>query len=244
MTYATPDRSRVPALTQGDPAGIGLDLTLVLWSARKHLALPPFLFIGDPVALRARSALLNLDVPLQESDPVSAAAAFATHLPVYPVRGSGPVLAGKPDVAQAQSTIEAIETAVHMCLTGSVSAVVTNPIAKSVLYEAGFAFPGHTEYLADLAEKALGKPVMPVMLLAGPKLKSVPVTIHIPLKDVPSALTTDLIASVCRITHRDLIARFGIARPRLAVAGLNPHAGEGGALGHEDDAVISCAPKA
>jgi 4-hydroxythreonine-4-phosphate dehydrogenase len=228
----------VPALTQGDPAGIGLDLTLAVWSARKHLALPPFLFIGDPVALRARAALLNLDVPLQESDAVSAAAAFATHLPVYPVRGSGPVLAGKPEVAQAQSTIEAIETAVQMCLTGSVSAVVTNPIAKSVLYEAGFAFPGHTEYLADLAEKALGKPVMPVMLLAGPKLKSVPVTIHIPLKDVPSALTTDLVAAVCRITHRDLVARFGIARPRLAVAGLNPHAGEGGALGHEDDAVI------
>jgi 4-hydroxythreonine-4-phosphate dehydrogenase len=238
MTFSLPETSKVLALTQGDPAGIGLDLTLALWKNRKRLELPPFLFIGDPAALAARAALLNLDVSLAEGDAASAWDAFANSLPVYPVTGAGNVLAGIPDVTHAQSTVQAIETAVTLCLEGAVSAVVTNPIAKSVLYEAGFAFPGHTEYLADLAEKAFGKPFLPVMLLAGPKLKSVPVTIHIPLKDVPGALTTDVILSVCRITHHDLIARFGIAAPRLAVAGLNPHAGEGGALGLEDDTVI------
>ncbi len=238
MTFASSTSSRVLALTQGDPAGIGLDLALALWKARSHLELPPFLFIGDPVALSQRAELLNLDILLRESDPESAPDAFATHFPVYPVNGAADVLAGIPDVAHAQSTVQAIDTAVRLCLAGSVSAVVTNPIAKSVLYEAGFSFPGHTEYLADLAEKALGKPFRPVMLLAGPKLKSVPVTIHIPLKDVPLALTAELIVSICRITHDDLISRFGIAAPRLAVAGLNPHAGEGGALGLEDEAMI------
>jgi len=107
-----------------------------------------------------------------------------------------------------------------------------------VLYEAGFGFPGHTEFLADLAARAGGKPVMPVMMLAGPKLRAIPVTIHIPLRDVPTALTADLIIGTCRIAAADLKARFGIAHPRLAVAGLNPHAGENGALGKEDEDVV------
>jgi 4-hydroxythreonine-4-phosphate dehydrogenase len=148
------------------------------------------------------------------------------------------VIAGEPDVATAKGTIAAIETAVSLSMSGQTSAVVTNPIAKSVLYDAGFGFPGHTEFLADLATRATGKPVMPVMLLAGPKLRAIPVTIHIPLKEVPEALTSDLIAETCRITNHDLRSGFGISKPRLAVAGLNPHAGENGALGKEDDEIV------
>jgi 4-hydroxythreonine-4-phosphate dehydrogenase len=149
------------------------------------------------------------------------------------------VVAGEPHVATARGTIAAIETAVSLTINGDTLGVVTNPIAKSVLYEAGFGFPGHTEFLADLATRATGKPVVPVMMLAGPKLRAIPVTIHIPLKDVPKTLTPELIIATCRIAVADLRARFGIAQPRLAVAGLNPHAGENGTMGHEDANIIA-----
>ena len=226
------------ALTMGDPAGIGLDLTLALWAARRTLDLPPFLFIGDPAALAARAVLLGLDVPISAAEPETAAALFADALPVLPLACAEPPVAGRPASANAAAITGAIEIAVALTLEGRTSAVVTNPIAKAVLYEAGFGFPGHTEFLADLAGKATGRAVLPVMLLAGPKLRSVPVTIHIPLKDVPAALTEELIVETGTITARDLVSRFGIAHPRLAVAGLNPHAGEGGALGLEDEAVV------
>ncbi len=226
------------ALTQGDPAGIGPDITLTAWLRRDELGLPPFLFIGDPGVLRARAELLGLEVAIVETDCAGAVAAFDQALPVLPVSAGGNVIAGTPDPATASGTIAAIETAVALSMAGDAVATVTNPIAKSVLYDAGFGFPGHTEFLADLAERATGKPVLPVMMLAGPKLKAIPVTIHIPLKDVPTALTTDLIIETCRVTASDLRRRFGIPQPRLAVAGLNPHAGEGGALGLEDDAVV------
>ena len=121
---------------------------------------------------------------------------------------------------------------------GRTAAVVTCPIAKSILYSAGFRFPGHTEYLADLAADADGKAPLPVMMIASPLLRTVPVTIHIPLIRIAEDLTEELIVETCRITARDLTARFGIAAPRLAVSGLNPHAGEGGALGKEDDAIV------
>lgn len=226
------------ALTQGDPAGIGPDITLAAWLQRRELGLAPFLFIGDPAVLSARAKLLGLDVPLAESDAASACAAFTAALPILPIPAGIPVMPGEPQVGTARSTIAAIETAVSLTMKGEATAVVTNPIAKSVLYEAGFGFPGHTEFLADLAQRATGKPCMPVMMLAGPKLRAIPVTIHIPLKDVPKALTSDLIIETCRITASDLRSRFGIANPRLAIAGLNPHAGEDGALGKEDQDII------
>jgi 4-hydroxythreonine-4-phosphate dehydrogenase len=141
-------------------------------------------------------------------------------------------------VATAKGTIAAIETAVSLTLDGEALGVVTNPIAKSVLYESGFRFPGHTEFLAELATRSTGKAVTPVMMLAGPKLRAIPVTIHIPIKDVPHKLTADLIIETCRIAHADLLYRFGIAQPRLAVAGLNPHAGEDGTIGKEDETII------
>ncbi len=234
-----PPRSVLPlALTQGDPAGIGPDITLAAWLRRGELDLPPFLFLGDADILAARASQLGLSVPLMAADPATAGDIFRDALPVLPIEAGVSVVAGEPHVATAKGTIAAIEMAVSLSVSGRTSAVVTNPIAKSVLYDAGFGFPGHTEFLADLATRATGKPVMPVMLLAGPKLRAIPVTIHIPLKEVPQALTSELIAETCRITDHDLRNRFGIARPRLAVAGLNPHAGENGALGKEDDEIV------
>lgn len=226
------------ALTMGDPAGIGPDITLALWSARKTLSLPPFLFIGDAAVLRARAAVLGLDVTIAAAQPETAAALFPDALPVLSCDCAVPAMPGAPDSRNAAAITGAIETAVALTFDGRTAAVVTNPIAKAVLYDAGFGFPGHTEFLADLAARKTGRQALPVMLLAGPKLRSVPVTIHIPLKDVPDALTQELVVETATITERDLRQRFGIARPRLALAGLNPHAGEGGALGLEDDAIV------
>jgi 4-hydroxythreonine-4-phosphate dehydrogenase len=226
------------ALSQGDPAGIGPDIALQAWLKRESYDLPPFLYIGDPAVLRVRARLLELDVPITETDSDRALDVFGQALPVLPIPTGVDVLAGKPHVANARGTIGAIEAAVSLSMAGATRGVVTNPIAKSVLYEAGFGFPGHTEFLADLAQRATGATVMPVMMLAGPKLRAVPVTIHIPLKDVPGALTERLIVDTCRIVARDLQDRFGLSSPRLAVAGLNPHAGENGAIGHEDDEII------
>lgn len=226
------------ALTQGDPAGIGPDITLAAWTGRREHKLQPFLYVGDPTVLAARARLLGLDVPIVETDPAGAQSIFSASLPVYPVAAGAVVAPGEAHVATARGTISAIETAVSLTLQGSTAAVVTNPIAKSVLYASGFGFPGHTEFLADLAERASGTKAMPVMMLAGPKLRAIPVTIHIPVKDIPSLLTEELIVETCRIAHRDLKERFGIAQPRLAVAGLNPHAGEEGAIGQEDRDII------
>ena len=226
------------ALTMGDPAGIGPDITLALWSARRSLSLPPFLFIGDAAVLRERAALLGLNVAVASATPETAADLFLDALPVLASDCAAAVVPGAPEARNAAAITGAIETAVTLTMTGRTSAVVTNPIAKAVLYDAGFNFPGHTEFLADLAAKATGGALLPVMLLAGPKLRAVPVTIHIPLKDVPAALTEDLIVETAVITERDLRQRFGITQPRLAIAGLNPHAGEGGALGLEDDAIV------
>lgn len=226
------------ALTQGDPAGIGPDITLTAWLSRDRHGLPPFLVVGDPVVLRARANLLGYDVPILECDPDHAISTFAGALPVLPIAAGAEVSPGEPHVATAAGTIGAIEKAVALCFEGRVGAVVTNPIAKSVLYQSGFGFPGHTEFLADLAERRTGTKVLPVMMLAGAKLRTVPVTIHIPIHAVPAALTENLILETCRTAHRDLKARFGIASPRLAVAGLNPHAGEDGAIGREDADII------
>jgi len=233
-----PKRDRPLALTMGDPAGISLDISLAVWMNRQAWQTPPFILIGDPAALADRARLLGCDVLIRETDCTGAVAVFQDALPVLPVPCASPVTPGQPDSANAGAITGAIETAVRLTMEGSTSAIVTNPIAKSVLYDAGFQFPGHTEFLADIGQRLTGKPLLPVMMLAGPKLMAVPVTIHIPLKDVPAQLTSDLIYRTCAITVRDLRDRFGLASPRVAVAGLNPHAGENGALGLEDDAVI------
>lgn len=231
--------SRKPlALSQGDPAGIGPDIALMAWSRRREHAIPPFLYFGDRDALSERAQLLGLDVALVDGIPETAVSLFADALPVFSIPGTVPVVAGTPDSANAASTIEAIRRAVEETQAGRTSGVVTCPIAKSVLYSAGFRFPGHTEYLADLAAEPGCTAPLPVMMIASPQLRTVPVTIHIPLIRIAAELTEDLIVETARITARDLTARFGIAAPRLAVSGLNPHAGENGALGKEDDAIV------
>ncbi|WP_422373362.1 4-hydroxythreonine-4-phosphate dehydrogenase PdxA [Hoeflea sp.] len=226
------------AVSMGDPAGIGLDLTLAAWSNREQLKLPAFFLVGDPEALESRARKLGLRVPLADVTPETAASEFSRALPVLPIRLPAPVKCGTPDPSNAKAVVEAIRLAVELTMTGRARAVVTNPIAKSVLYSAGFEFPGHTEYLAHLAGEALGTPVTPVMLLTGPELRVAPVTIHIPLNAVPGALTTEAIVETATIMARDLRSRFGVSAPRIAVSGLNPHAGEDGALGAEDNEII------
>lgn len=227
------------ALTLGEPAGIGPDLTLAVWQRRKELGVPAFYVAGDADFLRRRAAALGLDVPVAPVTPPQVNEAFARALPVLSLDLKATAEPGAPDASSAPAAIASIRRAVADVLAGRAAAVVTNPIAKSVLYRAGFADPGHTEFLARLAEEAAHKPVMPVMMLWSPELAVVPVTIHIPLKDVFGKLSTRLIVETGRVVARDMAARFRIARPRLAIAGLNPHAGEDGTLGKEDAAVVA-----
>lgn len=233
-------RGRLPlAVTLGEPAGIGPDLTLAAWRRRNELDLPPFYLIGDPDFLARRARALKLDVPLGVVTPAQAVATFERALPVVPIDSHATALPGKPDATSAPAAIASIHRAVADVLAGAAAAVVTNPIAKNVLYRAGFTDPGHTEYLARLAQEATGKPVMPVMMLWAPELAVVPVTIHMALREVFGTLTTDLIVATGHIVAHDLKARFGVACPRLALAGLNPHAGEERTLGEEDATIVA-----
>ncbi|WP_406858214.1 4-hydroxythreonine-4-phosphate dehydrogenase PdxA [Alsobacter sp. KACC 23698] len=236
----TPAPTGLPlVLTQGDPAGIGPELTVRAWLDRGRAGARPFVAATDPRLLAAAAQRLGVEAPLAVVEPEEAGSAFATALPVLAGCAAVEARPGAPDPATAASTIASIDRAVDLVHAGRAAAVVTNPIAKSVLYQAGFRHPGHTEYLAALAARFWSMPEpLPVMMLWSETLAVVPVTIHIPLSRVPAALTTDLIVETGRITARDLMARFGLDRPRLAVSGLNPHAGEGGALGTEDDAVV------
>jgi 4-hydroxythreonine-4-phosphate dehydrogenase len=227
------------ALTIGEPAGIGPDLALAVWRRRRELDVPAFYLIGAPDFLASRARTLGLDVPLTTVTPAQAATAFARALPVLALDLPVTAAPGKPDATSAPAAIAAIRRAVADAMAGRAAAVVTNPIAKSVLTRAGFAEPGHTEFLGKLAQEATGKAVTPVMLLWSPELAVVPVTIHIPLKDVIGRLSTALIVETGRIVARDLKARFRIARPRLVVAALNPHAGEDGTLGKEDATIVA-----
>jgi 4-hydroxythreonine-4-phosphate dehydrogenase len=236
----SPGTSRPPlALTLGEPAGIGLDIAIAAWIGCAALKLPPFLFIGDPAALRRRAATLQLDLALTEVEPEEAAPAFANALPCWPGSPRVEAEAGRLSPDDALAVIASIRTAVELVRAGRASAIVTNPIQKKSLNAVGFPFPGHTEYLGALGSELFGIAAHPVMMIAGPDLKVVPVTIHIPLADVPRALTTDLIVETATTVAGDLSRRFGIRRPRLAVSGLNPHAGEDGMLGCEDAAVIT-----
>lgn len=230
---------RALALTMGDPAGIGPDLLLSAWKNRAQLDLPAFLVIADPAMLAERAKMLDLDIAVVEATPEDAVAKFGDALPVLPVTLAAPAVAGTPDTANAAAIIEAIRLGVEITSANRTRALVTCPIAKSVLYSSGFGFPGHTEYLAHLASETAGQPLTPVMLLAGPHLRVAPVTIHIPLSQVPGALTTAAIVETARIIARDLSARFGVTAPRIAISGLNPHAGENGALGSEDADIIA-----
>lgn len=226
--------SPVLALTMGEPAGIGPDITLAAWLMRESRALPPFFVTGDASLLRRRAEALGLAVPIRECTPEDAAALFPTALPVV---GAGPAATaapGQPNATSAPAACAAIDSAVALVKAGRAAAVVTNPISKAVLYADGFAFPGHTEYLAYLAASPAPRPVM---MIWSPDLAVVPATIHVPLADVPRLFTRELLIETARITAHDLRHRFGIKAPRLAICGLNPHAGEDGTLGREDEDV-------
>jgi 4-hydroxythreonine-4-phosphate dehydrogenase len=233
------DEAGVPlALSIGDPSGIGPEIAIAAWRRRGELALPPFYLLGDPRLVAARARLVGAEIAIAESAPADAIRTFDGALPVVPLAHAFTDSPGRPDPGNAAGIVESIDRAVGDCLSGLAAAVVTCPIAKKPLYDAGFRFPGHTEYLAHLASLHAGAEVTPVMMLAGPELRTVPVTIHIPLAEVPKALTPDLIVTTGRITAHDLRARFGVERPRLAIAGLNPHAGEDGAMGLEDRRIV------
>lgn len=216
-------------LTMGDPAGIGAEITIGAWHRRADL--PAFALIDDP----DRVQLLAGDTPVRAIGTLAEAADIFPHaLPVLGQRLAGPVTMGQPDGINARATIEAIDRAVAFCQAGEARAVVTNPINKKVLYDgAGFSHPGHTEYLAHL-----GGVARTVMMLAAPGLRVVPATIHIALAEVPGAVTRELLIETISITAAALRDDFGIAHPRIAVAGLNPHAGEGGAMGTEEITTI------
>jgi 4-hydroxythreonine-4-phosphate dehydrogenase len=238
MTTA-PSHPAPLAVTFGEPAGIGADITLLAWQARDTLSLPPFYIHADPEALMRRAALLGLSVPLAESRPETAADQFARALPVVPLGIDATAQPGQPDDTSAAAAIASIRAAVDDVVSGRASAVVTNPVAKNVLYRAGFRHPGHTEFLGELARQATGQPAQPVMMIWSKELAVVPVTIHQPLREVADTLNTPMIVDIGRITARDLVRRFGLANPRLAVAGLNPHAGEDGTIGGDDRDVIA-----
>ena len=226
------------ALTLGEPAGIGPDITLLAWSRRNELNLPPFYLLGDAQFLERRAKALGLEVNFAEVAAEDASAAFAEALPV--VATGNPVTArpGKPDASSADAALASIRQAVADVKAGQASAVVTNPIAKSVLYQAGFRHPGHTEFLAELAATN-GKAPQPVMMLWSPMLAVVPVTIHVSLRDAIRQLSTELIVDTARIVAAGLNKSFALTHPRLALSGLNPHAGEDGSLGTEDKAIVA-----
>jgi len=229
------------ALTMGDPAGIGPEIVLLAWHTREQDRLPPFAVYADARLMRERSRRLFGDElqMVTVADAMDAAGVFDRALPVVDVPLNRPARAGEPDIQNGAATILSIKRAVADAAAGRASAVVTNPIAKAVLYNSGFKFAGHTEYLGALAKEFWpSAPAEPVMMLASSELRVVPVTIHVPLKSVPSLLTTDKIVATARIVAAALKRDFAIAEPRLVVTGLNPHAGEEGALGSEDRDII------
>ena len=227
-------------LTPGDPAGIGAEIACLAWAARECAGVPPFALLDDPARLAGLVRGHESDLPwVAIADIAQAPAVFADALPVLPHAFPAPVVPGHPDPANGHAVITAIERAVGLVQAGEAAAVVTNPIAKHVVQAAGFAHPGHTEYLAALAAAPGEAAPRPVMLLAGGGLRVVPVTVHIPLRAVPAQLDRADIVATGRIVAAALRRDFGVAAPRLAVAGLNPHAGEHGRLGHEDDAVVA-----
>jgi 4-hydroxythreonine-4-phosphate dehydrogenase len=221
------------ALTMGDPAGIGGEIALKAWHSKNA---PPFFIIDDVERLQRLSGILDLDVPIAKiRETQEASQTFPHSLPVLHRPLQAPVTPGQPDPENAEAIIQSIQVAHDLVRAGQAAAMVTNPIHKKSLYDAGFRFPGHTEFLADLA----GIDTPPVMMLASPELRVVPVTIHVSMADAISSLSQDDIVTMAVITARSLQQDFAIAAPRLAVAGLNPHAGEDGGMGSEESSIIA-----
>jgi 4-hydroxythreonine-4-phosphate dehydrogenase len=224
------------AVTMGEPAGIGPELVAMAWLRRAEL--PAFYVRADPALIRDRAVSAGLDVAVAEVDETDADRVFERGLPVVPLASRCASTPGLARVETAAAVLESIERSVEDIRQGRARAVVTAPIMKDVLYRAGFRHPGHTEFLGELALRHWGTASVPVMMIWSDVLAVVPVTIHVPLCEVPRLLSEDLIVTTAAIVARDLTARWGLRAPRLAISGLNPHAGENGALGSEDEHVI------
>ncbi|RZM08451.1 MAG: 4-hydroxythreonine-4-phosphate dehydrogenase, partial [Sphingomonas sp.] len=211
----------------GDPAGVGPEIVAKAWAARHQRALPPFFAVGD-----ARSVSRVWDGPVATiRDVREAATVFVDALPILGVQDAGEIVPGVPDTEGARCALQSLEMAVGLVREGAARALVTGPVSKSQLYAIGFTYPGQTEFVAERCGVSRDNAVM---MLAGPDLRVVPMTTHVPLADVPGLLTIELIVAKARATVRGLQRNFGIEQPRLVLAGLNPHAGEGGALGREE----------
>ena len=220
------------AISLGDPAGIGPEVLAKCWDNRAAFALPPFVAIGDPRSIEA-----VWDGPIEIiTDPHEADSAFDVGLPLLQLLSAEDTVPGHPSVAGAHCSLDSLELAVGLARSGSAAAVVTGPVSKEQLYAIGFAHPGQTEFVAERCGVASANVAM---MLAGPTLRTIPVTTHVELADVPRELTGGLIEARGRAVLRGLQRGFGIADPRLAVAGLNPHAGEGGQLGREEVEIIA-----
>ena len=219
-------------ISLGDPAGIGPEVVAKCWDGRHVLGLPPFVAVGDP---RSLTAVWDGEIA-QIDDPREADAAFDYGLPLLAVPAAEAGVPGCPTIAGAHCSLDSLELAVGLARAGSVAAVCTGPVSKQQLYAIGFTHPGQTEFVAERCGVSPGNVAM---MLAGPTLRTVPVTTHLPLADVPARLTAALVEARGRAVLRGLQRNFGVAEPRLAVAGLNPHAGEGGALGREEIEIIA-----
>ena len=220
------------AVSMGDPAGIGPEVVAKAWDARARHSLPPFFAVGD---VRAIERVWN-GPTVRIDSPSDAPFAFADALPVISVADAGDIVPGNPDVDGARCAIESLELAVGLARSGSVGALVTGPVSKVELYRIGFTYPGQTEFVAERCGIARDNAVM---MLAGPTLRVVPITTHVALAAVPDLLSIELVVAKARVTARGLQRNFGIERPRLAFAGLNPHAGESGAIGREELDIIA-----
>jgi 4-hydroxythreonine-4-phosphate dehydrogenase len=231
------------ALTLGDPAGIGPEIIVKAWNELRHTG-PPFVVVGDFQSL-ASASMAGASIIRRVTAPAEAVKAFPTALPVLDIPLRSPVVAGQPSPIAASSIIRWIETAVGLALSNVVSAVVTAPIAKAPLYEAGFRFPGHTEFLGELTAAASFDGARgPVMMLVAGDLRASLVTVHEPLVKAPAALTVQGVVNAGLVTAQALRTDFAIEAPRLAVAALNPHAGEAGKLGREEIDIIAPAIRA
>jgi 4-hydroxythreonine-4-phosphate dehydrogenase len=219
------------AIALGDPAGVGPEVVAKSWEQREARSVPPFFAIGDPRALAAIWPGPSRTI----SDPAEAVQCFGQALPILQVGASDGIVPGRPSIESAHIALDSLELAVGLTRSGAASALVTGPVSKAQLYSVGFTHPGQTEFVA---ERCGVSSEMVAMMLAGPTLRTVPVTTHLPLRDVPDALTIERIVVKGRTTLKGLQRQFGIAEPRLAVAGLNPHAGEDGALGREEIEII------
>jgi len=225
----------------GDPAGVGPELLVAAWAERTPAGLGPFFVVGSAEVLRGAAARRGLDVPVRTiGSPDEAAAHFAQALPVLDI-GEADYRPGSPDEAGAALALRSLETATGLVRGGAAAALVTAPVAKAQLSRIGFTYPGQTEFLAQACGITDRNAVM---MLAGPSLRVVPVTVHVALAEVPSLLTAELIRSRASIAAAALARDFGIERPRLAVAGLNPHAGEDGRFGDEEARIIAPAVEA